>query len=134
MSRENVEAVRQGFEAFAEGGVETFLSLLHPEFELTTPPELAAEPDTYRGAEGMRRYFDSFEEAMEDIRFVPDGEFIDAGDKVVVPVRLVARGRETGIEVEQRLVQVWTMREGKALRLDAYATLEEALQAAGVSE
>lgn len=87
MSSENVEALKQGYEAYAQAGFEAFLPLLDPEFELTTTPGLAAEPDTYRGAEGMRRYFESFEEVMEDIRFEPL-EFIDAGDHVIVPTRL----------------------------------------------
>jgi ketosteroid isomerase-like protein len=90
------------------------------------------EPDTYRGAEGVRRYFESFEDAMEDIRFVTEGEFIDAGDKVVVPFRLAARGKETGIEVEQPAVQVWTLKDGKAVRVEVFASREQAFEAAGL--
>ena len=95
MSKENVEAVKAGFE----------------------------------GHEGLRRYFDSFYEVMEDIRFVPE-EFIEVGERVVVPIRLLARGRETGIEVEQRSVQVWTVRGGKAIALETFASRDEALNAA----
>jgi uncharacterized protein len=131
MSRENVDRVRRGFEAFSSGGVEALLELVDPDFETTTPPELTVEPATYRGHDGLRRYFDSFYEIMEEIRFEPE-EFIDAGDRVVVPVCLIARGRGTGIEAEQRLVFVWTVREGKMLRLDSYATKAEALAAVGL--
>lgn len=100
MPRDNVEIVREGFDAVAREGWQALLPMLHPEFELTTPPELAMEPDTYRGDAGMRRYFESFEEAMEDIRIEPEGELVGAGDKVFVPFMLSARGRETGIEAE----------------------------------
>jgi ketosteroid isomerase-like protein len=130
MSRENVDSVRRGFEVFRRGGVEALLEFVDPEFETTTPPELAVEPTTYRGHDGLRGYFDSFYEVMEEVRFEPE-EFIEAGGRVVVPVRLVARGRGTGIEAEQRLVMVWTLREGKMVRLDAYATKAEALAAVG---
>jgi len=126
-----VELVKRGFDAFAREGWRALLPFLHPDFEAITPPEVAMEPDTYRGADGVRRYFESFEDAMEDIRFVTEGEFIDAGDKVVVPFRLAARGRETGIEVEQPAVQVWTLKDGKALRVEIFATREQALEAAG---
>ncbi len=128
----NVETVRRGFELLRRDGLEALLDLIDPEFETTTPPELTVEPSTYRGHDGLRRYFDSFYEVMEEVRFEPE-EFIDAGERVVVPVRLVARGRGTGIEVEQRLVMVWTLRDGKVTRLDPYATKEEALAAAGLS-
>ena len=64
MSSENLEIVERGFEAFNEGGVDGILPMIHPEFVATTPPTLASEPDTYRGAEGIHRWFDSFDEAM----------------------------------------------------------------------
>ena len=99
MSSRNVEIVRGGFEALNEGGVEALLPLVHPEFEMTTPPNLAAEPDTYRGPEGVRRYFDSFYDAMDEVRFEP-GEFREVGGRVIAQSTLIARGRATGIEVE----------------------------------
>jgi ketosteroid isomerase-like protein len=129
MSEENVEAARRGFEALERGGVEAFLEFIDPEFETTTPPELTVEPSTYRGREGMRRYFDSFYEIMDEVRFEPE-EFIEAGDRVVVPARLIARGRDTGIEAVQQIVMVWTIRDGRGLRVETYATREEALAAA----
>lgn len=125
-----MELVKRGFDAFAREGWRALPPFLHPEFEAITSPDVAMEPDTYRGAEGVRRYFESFEDAMEDIRFVTEGEFIDAGDKVVVPFRLAARGKETGIEVEQPAVQVWTLKDGKAVRVEVFASREQAFEAA----
>jgi ketosteroid isomerase-like protein len=130
MSEENVEIIRRGFETMQRDGWQTLFSLIDPEFELTTPPDLAMEPDTYRGEAGLRRYFESFEDAMEDIQIVPEGEFLGAGDKVFVPFRLSARGRETGIEATQHAFQVWTMRAGKGLRVEIFASREQALEAA----
>ena len=68
---------------------------------------------------------------MEEIRFEPE-EFIDAGDQIVVPFRLSAKGRGTGIKVEQRAIGVWTMRNGKAVSLMTYADKAKALEAAGL--
>jgi ketosteroid isomerase-like protein len=130
MSSQNVELVRGGFEALSEGGVEALLPFIHPEFEVTTSADLASEPDTYRGHAGLRRYFDSFYEAMDEIRFEPR-EFRDAGGHVIVPVTLTARGRTTGIEASQKLVMVWSLREGQAIRVETYGTLDEALEATG---
>jgi ketosteroid isomerase-like protein len=133
VSRENVELVRSGIEALRDEGWPALVSLLDPEFEFTTPADLAMEPDTYRGEEGLRRYFESFEDAMEDIRIVPQGELLDGGDKVFLPFKLTARGKETGIEAEQHAFLVWTLRDGKALRLEIFASRLDALKAAGLS-
>jgi ketosteroid isomerase-like protein len=132
MSDDNVEIIRRGFETMQRDGWQTLFSLIDPEFELTTPPDLAMEPDTYRGEAGLRRYFESFEDAMEDIQIVPEGEFLGAGEKVFVPFRLSARGRETGIEATQHAFQVWTMRAGKGLRVEIFASREQALEAGGL--
>ena len=128
MTADNVELVRGGFEALSEGGVEALLPFIHPEFEVTTPADLAAEPDTYRGHEGVRRYFDSFYDAMDEIRFEP-GEFREVRGRVIVPTTLHARGRTTGIETQQEFVMVWSLRDGQAIRVETYATLDEALEA-----
>jgi len=125
----NVELVRQGFEAMREGDVEALMPFIHPDFEATTPPGLAAEPDTYRGPEGIRRYFDSFYDAMDRVSFEAD-EFIPVGDRVVVPVTLRTRGRTTGIETAQQVVQIWDLEGEQAIRVEVYATLEEAMAAA----
>ena len=125
-----MEIVKRGFDAFNRDGVEALLEFVHPEFETTTPPELASEPDTYRGHDGVRRYFDSFYEAMEDIRWDPR-EFHEAGERVVVEFTLRARGKTTGLEFGQDAVMVWSLRDGRAIGLELYPTLEEALKAAG---
>jgi ketosteroid isomerase-like protein len=131
MSSDNVQLIREASVALEERGVDGILPYMHPDFEVTTPPELASEPDTYRGEAGIRRYFDSFYEAMEEVHFVPD-EFVDAGEHVIVPTRLVATGRTTGIEVEQAVVLVWSFREGKIVRVEPVATLEEARERCGL--
>lgn len=128
MSERDIELVQAGFDALREDGVEGLLPLIHPEFEMTTPPQLAAEPDTYRGPEGIRRYFDSFYDAMDEVRFEP-GNFVENRGRVIVPVTLIARGRSTGIEARQELVLVWWLRDGKAVRLAAFAGLDEAMAA-----
>jgi ketosteroid isomerase-like protein len=125
----NVDLVRGGFEALNRGGVEALVPLIAPEFEVTTPPGLAAEPDTYRGPEGVRRYFESFYEAMDKVEFEPE-RFIAVGERVVVPMTLRARGRTTGIETAQEIVQVWELEDGRAIRVSVHATLEEAMRRA----
>ena len=128
MAGANAETMRKAFEGYDSDGWESMLSLLAPDFELTTPPGLAAEPDTYRGEDGMRRYFDSFNEVMQEIRFDPQ-EFREVEDWVLIPFKLTARGRATGIEAGIDGVMAWQLRDGKAVRCLVFAELEEALAA-----
>jgi ketosteroid isomerase-like protein len=133
MSQENVEIVREALEAFNSGELAQILALTHPRFVAEVPPEVSAEPDVYRGEDGIRRYLSSFQDVMEDIGFAAE-RFWDAGDSIVVALRLTARGRETAIAVEQRTTGVWTVRDGKVIRIRAYATRAEALAAVGLEE
>jgi ketosteroid isomerase-like protein len=128
MTADDVELVRESFDRLASEGFEALLPFIDPDFEVTVPADLSLEPATYRGPAGFRRYFESFYETMEEVRFEPD-DFIAVGGAVVVPVRLVVRGRGSGVEAMQRLVQVWRLRDGRAIRVEPYATLEEALAA-----
>jgi ketosteroid isomerase-like protein len=131
MSSENVELVRTAMESFNLDGVDAIADQISPDFETTTPPSLSVEPDTYRGPEGVRRWFDAWEGTMDEVRFDVD-ELVDAGDRVIAVSRMVARSHTTGIEVEQAVALVWTVRDGRAVRLDPYATREEAVRAAGL--
>ncbi len=128
MAGENLEIVQRGFDAFNDGGVDGILPFIHEDFESTTPPELASEPDTYRGHDGVRRYFDSFYEAMDDITWDAH-EFAEERGLVLVDFTLRARGKSTGLEVAQRAAMVWTLRDGKATRLELYPSLDEAREA-----
>ena len=109
------------------------LAYAHPRFEVTTPAALASEPDTYRGHEGVRRWFGSFGDAMEGVYF--EGlEFTPFGDKVLVETKLHARGRATGIDTEQRAFLVWTLCDGLVTRVETFADEGQALAAAGLPE
>ena len=129
MASENLEIVKRGFDAFNERGIEGIIPLIHSDFEATTPPSLASEPDTYRGPDGIRRWFDSFDEVMDEIRWKPH-RFREVGDRVVVEFTLRARGKTTGLDFGQDAEMVWEIRDGMASRLDLFQSLDEALVAA----
>ena len=58
----------------------------------------------------------------------------DAGERVVAIVNQRARSKTTGIPVDMRFAQVWSLRDGLAFRMQMYASVEEALEAAELSE
>jgi len=131
MAREDVEVVRQALDAYNSGDIARILALTHPDFEAVIPAELSAEPDVYRGHDGIRRYFESFRDAMDEIVFEVE-RYTDAGTAVLVEMRLTARGRLTSIAVEQRNVGVWTVRDGRVIGVRAYAELADARRALGL--
>jgi ketosteroid isomerase-like protein len=126
----NVETVRKALEAFNSEDVERIVALTHTDFEAVVPPALSTEPDIYRGHDGIRRYFQSFKDAMDEIRFHPE-QFWEVGQAVVLVMRITAKGRQTAIPVEQHIAQVWSIRDGKVIGVRAYVSLSEALKAVG---
>jgi len=126
VTNDDLELVERGMEAFNRAGIDGVLPLIHPDFEATTPPELASEPDTYVGPDGLRRWYDSFDEVMEEIRW-DTRAFRDVGDgRVLVEFTLRAKGKSTGLDFGQDAVMIWTLRDGQATRLDLYPTLDQA--------
>jgi ketosteroid isomerase-like protein len=124
----NLEIVERLFEAFNEDGVDGALRYIHPDFEVTTPPELASEPDTYRGHAGVRRWFDSFDEVMDEIRW-DARDFRGVEGRVVVEFTLHARGKTSGLDFGQDAVMVWELQDDLAIRVSLYPTLDQALAA-----
>ena len=137
MSRENVETIRRGYALYAAGDFDAVTALFSDDAEITDSGGLGVTgtaAGTRRGHEGFLRSTEEALEAFEDFRVEPE-EFIDAGDVVVVPVRISGRGRGSGVEMEMRLAHLWVLRgDGKVVRSEVYKTTEEALEAAGLSE
>jgi hypothetical protein len=122
------EVVVGAFEAFNRDGTEALIPFVHPEGQFVTPPELASEPDTYGGHEGVRRYFGSFFEVMDEVRIEPTAvEEVDGF--VVVGFTLAARGRATGIEMGQQAFGLVDVVDGQIYRLTFHASREEAVAA-----
>jgi uncharacterized protein len=134
MSQQNVEIVRRVYEAAARRDAESVLALYDPEVELDNSRlEVAGWDEVYRGHEGLRRFFRQWHEAWDEIEYDFD-ELIDAGDQVISVVSRRGRGRASGAQVELHVALVWTLREGRVVRVVWYPTRKEALEAAGLSE
>jgi ketosteroid isomerase-like protein len=125
MAIENIEVVRRGYKAFREGGVEAILEFLDPEIEWHMSAAFTSAPRIYRGHDGVREVFRFFTERIDELGADPH-EFIEAGDRVIVPVRMHGRLRETGEPVAYELVQVWTGRGGSAIKLVTYPDVRTA--------
>jgi ketosteroid isomerase-like protein len=135
MSRGNVEVMRRMYDAWIRndpGVMEAF----DPEIEVHPDPEAhwVGVDKTYRGHEGLVEYMAAVYEAFEDYRPEVE-EFLDVDDKVVTLAIEHGRGRGSGADVQAaRTAHVWTMRDGKAIRLDLYLDRDRALEAVGLKQ
>jgi hypothetical protein len=56
--------------------------------------------------------------------------FHEVGERVVVEQTIHATGKSTGLEVEQPSAGVWAFKDSRAIGVEVYPTLEEAMEAA----
>lgn len=107
-----MEIVRRGYELYAAGDLEGVAALFSTDAEVADAGGLGVADTavgTRHGPEGFLRNAEEVLEAFEDYRVETD-DFIDAGEAVVVPVRISGRGRASGAEQEARLVHLWAPR------------------------
>ena len=129
MSQENVEIVRSGYEHFAATGK----TRAHPDLVWDVSNLGWPDQQVYSGCEGADQFMAEWRAAWDDWEMEP-AEFLDAGERVVVIVNQRGRSKATGIPVEMRFAQVWTLRNGQGIKMELYASVEEALDAAGLLE
>ena len=129
MSQENVEIVRGTYGRFLANGE------LHVGADLVWDVSNLGWPDQqiYIGDEGAMQFITEWADAWDGWEMEPE-DYIDAGERVVVILNQRGRSKATGIPVEMRFAQVWTLRGGRGVRMELYASVEEALEAVGLSE
>ena len=143
MSQENVELVRGLWEPFKgvdntaidwddEATREMTERFWSPEVELRWSRK-GPDAGVYRGREGVIHAFREWLESFSEYYNEPL-DFIEVGDRVVVPNRQWGVGSTSGIPVEVEVTHVAEIRDNQIARVDEYDTLEEAVEAAGLKE
>ena len=117
MSQANVEIV----ERFLSAQVDEALTLADPGIVWNPIEELPAE-----GHAAVRTSLARWKADWDDYEVQPE-EFADMGDRVVVTVRLRGRGRSSGVEIDARFYDVYTLRDGKIVRMDQFTERSEAI-------
>jgi ketosteroid isomerase-like protein len=125
----NIRQLRDGYEAFNRGDWESVLRNWHPDAEVHDRDEVP-DPRDYQGLEGAREAFAGVVEMFDEYVIEP-GEMLERGDTVLVVARQRGRGKTSGIEVEDKIVHVWTIQDGKVTDLRAFSTKEDALEHLG---
>jgi len=134
MSQENVEIVRQLYEAVARRDDAAVMSLYDAEVDWDDsrlPEVRLTSGSSFGGREAIRARFRAWHEAWDSAEDRCD-ELIDAGEHVVSVVTRVARGHASGAEVSMPRAGVFTVRGGRIVRAVWFPSREEALRAAGL--
>jgi ketosteroid isomerase-like protein len=124
MSQQSVEIVRR----FLMAGVDEALTYADPGIVWNPIEELPT-----RGHDAVRASLARWKAEWDDYKMVPE-EFVDRGDRVVVTVRLGGRGRGSGVEIDALFYDVYTLRDGKIVRMDQFTERSQALEAAELGE
>jgi ketosteroid isomerase-like protein len=145
MSHENVELVRRAYEG---GGpvvlplsldderavvARLFRDCYDEQLEIRMPADYPEGEEILRGRDGMTQLFAMLRDTWTEFRFEPE-RFIDAGQRVVVLVRVVAKGGASGLATEHRTAHVWSVRRGRLASIQIYRDRAVGLKAVGLRE
>ena len=126
----STDVVRRLYEAINRRDAEAGFAMLAPEFEWEVP-ERSLLGGTHRGHGEVREALFAELEVFDVSRVDPE-ELFEGEDRVVAFVRQTVRGGASGAPVEIRIGHLWTLRGGKAVRLQVFPEREQALEAAGL--
>ena len=141
MSEENVEVVRSlyqtgggdWFSVAADQIDRAFREYVDERFEARLPPDYPEGEPVFRGREGFDELLAMLSNTWGKWRIEPE-RFLDAGDRVVVFVRILAEGGASAVPIEVETTHVWTLRGARATSMHAYRDRSQALEAAGLEE
>lgn len=119
------EVVLAAYDSFNRGEIEPILDLLHPDVEWIPPPS-SLEPRPLRGRDAVREYLapNFFESQTAEPL-----ETIEDGNRLLVVARVRARGRGSGVELDQTAYHLLTIEDGRAVRFEVHVDRAEALSA-----
>jgi ketosteroid isomerase-like protein len=132
MSQEIVEALRAEYAAMSRKDWNAVLTTAHQDFELKTPSE-GLDDGIVRGVENTRRAFEEFFGPYDELTVEPES-FFEGDDQIVVFFLQRARPAGSSAFIERRAAHLWTLRDGKVVRLEIFPQRAKALEAAGLSE
>jgi len=134
MSQENVEIVRRILGLWNAGGVgpDRYPEFFDPGLRMDLRGR-KINPAVYDGYEGLDRFASDVGEVWDQFS-IELVDLIDADSQVVSVMQATGRGHGSGIEVEGELAWVWTLRDGRILRVEGDFDRASALEAAGLEE
>jgi ketosteroid isomerase-like protein len=134
MSEENVEIVEAWARAWNRGDRDAWLAPTHPEVEWSSAIQRQIEGTDriYKGQAQVGRFWDEWH-TLWDVD-IDISEARDLGDSILVLAVFRAKGKGSGVEIEQSIGYLFEFEAGLIRKARAYLSPREALEAAGLSE
>jgi ketosteroid isomerase-like protein len=120
-----VQVVREIIDALNRGDVDAMLAHMDTAFEWK-PIEASPVARVCRGHDEVRHYIDDWHATFEGLHLDLEDPTV-VGDHVIAVVHGHGRGRASGLALNNRFCQLWTLRDGAAIAMEEYSTREEAL-------
>jgi hypothetical protein len=120
---------------WSPGGIESAsrAGLVVPDVELDFSA-LYLDGPVARGLDVWRRRFANSVPWGGSVTFEPERFFDVDDERVLIFMRITARGEGSGVPVENRVAHEYTIRNGVLVRWKGYMKRSEALEAAGLRE
>ena len=119
------EVLRRTYEALARRDFAALDELADADFEMDLT-ERVLNPATYHGAEGLLRFLGEIDDLWASMDIDVE-RVIERGDEVLAVLMVTLTGRGSGVEMESRIAQRWTLRDGKLLRMKLYGDADAAV-------
>lgn len=134
VSEQNMETLRRAYDAYDRRDVRAMQALSHDDCVIYTVVEGRAEPQPFRGRNGIRAWIENENDVWESVK-IEDLDLRDLGDDRVFTVAVArVRGKGSGIELSTPVWSICELRDGKIFRFRSYPDRAEALEAAGLSD
>jgi ketosteroid isomerase-like protein len=133
MSQANVDLVLESIRRFSPSGLDEWAELWHQDTRMTLP-EGWPEPGRFIGLDAVRREFERALDIFSALRFEDVEVAADSGDSVVATYRVPARGAASEVESDFHFAVAYRVKDGLLIECAVRWRVEDALEAAGLSE
>ena len=133
MSQENVEIVQKAIEAWNQREADLLLSYAAPEIEWMPAGPAAVESAVYRGHDEVANAYAAVWDTWDLFQF-EGSQLRDLGDSVLWLGQVKMRGRASQVELDEEFAAHWVVRDGKLIRIQAFLSWQDALEAIGMAE
>jgi ketosteroid isomerase-like protein len=114
MAREDIDRVRDGYDAFNRRDIDGILALLAEDIEYRMPLDPLGVHPIFRGHDGVRAFYETIWDGFEEFRIEIESIRELPGDVLVISGHVVARPR-SGSVTTFRISHFWKTAGGRAV-------------------
>ena len=119
------DVLRDAYDALGRRDFEVLSGLADADFEMDLTDRVL-NPATYRGAEGLARFLHEVDELWASMDLTVE-QVLERDDEALAVLRVKLQGRGSGVQLNDRIAQWWTLRDGKLVGMRLYQDADAAL-------